>query len=369
MAIRKAARIYCVPEATVRNTLDRFKEDECLSIDKIPKHGPASLLTKDEENDIAGYLNTMSDIGYDFYIRQINRMATDYAVVLGKRSHSERTLSTEWFHNFNSRHTEIKINKKLKLAEVREKANSEDVIGPYYAKLKGIIETCDLTERPDSVYVVDEIIFPMEKDDNETAIKSSENVATDEKEEKEKNISIIGCGNASGSLVPPYFVLPGKRWHDRYLESACEGSRGECSESGKPHAGTIEHFFRDHFTKFVKLGKPNPTTLVLYDGHKLHHPQLTLTDWAEENNVVFFPLPLHMSVITGQDTGCFQPLREAFKGECEAQFKFTNASSLTSYDAARVGSNAYLKAMTQIVLVRFFKSLGIGTDNPETTDL
>ena len=368
MAIRKAARVFCVPEATIRHTMERLKRDEYLSVDTLPKNGPSMLLAEEEEKNIVGYLKQMSEIGYDFHIRQVNRMATDYAVALGKRSESDKILTTHWFHSFNSRWPEVKICKKMKLAEVREKGNSQDVIVPYYVKLNEVIETCALTDRPDSIYVVDEITLPMGQLPNGTPIKT-ENETSVEKEEEGKNFSMIGCGNASGSLVPPYFVLPGKRWHDRYLESACDGSRGECCGSGKTHSLTIKNYFRDHFTKFVKLGKQNPATLVLYDGYKLHHPQLTLKDWAEENNVVFFALPLHMSVATGQESGCFSPLKEAFKTECDTQLRHTHAISLTNYDAAKVGSNAYLKAMTQLALDKFFKGLGIGTVNSENANL
>ena len=369
MAIRKAARIFCVPESTIRRTMERLKRDDYISMDTLPKYGSGTLLKEEEEKNLVDYLTQMNAIGYDYHIRQINRMATDYAVVLGKQSPSDRILTTHWFHSFNARWPEVRICKKPKIADVREKSTSQDVLGPYYSKLKEVIEMCALTERPDSIYIVDEITLPMEHCTEGEHCKTENDTSVDERDEANKNFSIIGCGNASGSLVPPYFILPGKRWHERYLEQACSGSSGECCQGGKPHSLTMKNYFEGHFTKFVKIGKQNPVTMVLYDGHKLHHPQLTLKNWADENNVVFFALPLHASVATGLDIGCFSALKAAFKTECENRLRQTKTSSLTNFDVGKVGSSTYLKAMTQLTLDKFFKGLGIGTVHPENTDM
>jgi hypothetical protein len=45
----------------------------------------------------------------------------------------------------------------------------------------------------------------------------------------------------------------------------------------------------------VSLGIDQPSTLLLYDGHR-SHINLTLTDWAKQNNVILYVLLLDVSV-------------------------------------------------------------------------
>ena len=45
-------------------------------------------------------------------------------------------------------------------------------------------------------------------------------------------ITIIVGVNATGYHIPPYYVFPGKRWSDAFLNDAAPGSDGEMSVTG-----------------------------------------------------------------------------------------------------------------------------------------
>ena len=47
-----------------------------------------------------------------------------------------------------------------------------------------------------------------------------------------KTVTVIGCGNAAGNHVPPYFIFPGKKWMDELLEGASPGTTGTMSLAG-----------------------------------------------------------------------------------------------------------------------------------------
>ena len=44
--------------------------------------------------------------------------------------------------------------------------------------------------------------------------------------------TVLGCGNASGFAVPPYFVFKGKRMMDDLINGATPGAAGTVSETG-----------------------------------------------------------------------------------------------------------------------------------------
>jgi hypothetical protein len=45
-------------------------------------------------------------------------------------------------------------------------------------------------------------------------------------------IIIIAGGNATGNHIPPYYIFPGQRWNDAFLNDAAPGSDGEMSVTG-----------------------------------------------------------------------------------------------------------------------------------------
>ena len=133
------------------------------------------------------------------------------------------------------------------------------------------------------------------------------------------NVTIIGGGNALGNHVPPYYVFPGKRWNDDFMEGAAVGSDGEMSTKGWSNSAVFNNYLTQHFAKYAGITdkQGDQRTLVLYDGHK-SHAQLTLTDWAKKHNVILFVLPPHSSHLTQPlDVGVFGPFKCMYNHECE----------------------------------------------------
>ena len=169
--------------------------------------------------------------------------------------------------------------------------------------------------------------------------------------------TLIGCGNAPGSLVPPYLVLPGKKWNDSYLKGTCSGSAGECSEDGDTSALIFSNYFSNHFRKFVLFGKDHKPVIVLYDGQK-SNLMLKLKIFGEENNITVFVLPLHVSCIM-LNLDCFHPLAEVFNKESWLYMRKKNELSLENTEVGRLASKAYLKTMTPATLTSAFKCIGV----------
>jgi len=49
---------------------------------------------------------------------------------------------------------------------------------------------------------------------------------------KSKTVTLIGCINAEGQQISPYFVFPGKRMLPSLMDGATSGAQGTVSETG-----------------------------------------------------------------------------------------------------------------------------------------
>ena len=237
----------------------------------------------------------------------------------------------------------------------RTNATSAGTVHIYYINLQAILDTAE--NEPNSIYILDEITLPMEQNAEDVYVKTDSNETSGANEDTQ-SFTLIGCGNALGNLVPPYLVLPGKRWNDSYLEGTCAGSAGECSEDGDTNALVFSNYFNNHFRKCVPFGTDNKPIIVLYDGQKTNL-MLILKTFGEENNITFFFLPPHASCITGLNLDCFHPLAEVFNKESQLYLRKKNELSLENTEVGRLASKAYLKTMTPATLASAFKRIGV----------
>ena len=346
-SLRKAAREYKVPFATLHDRLSGRIEMQ----DKLPVGGPARLFDGEEERNLAEHFDHMSYLGYEYIQKDILIISNDYAVALNKKQLSSPCLSKVWYKRFRERFPYVKSKMfPTKLSAERANATSAGTVHIYYTNLKAILDSVE--NDPSSAYIIDEIALPMEQRAEDIYVKAdSSNTG------ESKPFTLIGCANAAGSLVPPYLVLPGKRWNDSYLEGTCAGSDGECSEDGDTNALVFNNYFNNHFRKFVPFGKDKPI-IVLYDGQKLNL-MLTLKSFGEENNITFFVLPPHASCITGLNLDCLHPVAEVFNKESRLYCRKNNVLSVSNTDVGRLASKTYLKAMTPAELTLAFKRIGV----------
>ena len=115
---------------------------------------------------------------------------------------------------------------------------------------------------------------------------------------------MIGCGNASGIAVPPYFVFKGKRMMDDLINGATPGAAGTVSETGWSNTKVFIQYLSNHFLNFIP-GRNDDPVLLLPDGHK-SHVAVDIIEWAQERNIIIHILPAHTShILQPLDIGCY----------------------------------------------------------------
>lgn len=81
--------------------------------------------------------------------------------------------------------------------------------------------------------------------------------------------TILGCGNASGTMLPSFYIFKGKRLRSELLEDANTGSQGIVTESGWSNSDAFMQFLESYFIKYIQRSSTEQTVHI-FDGHKSH---------------------------------------------------------------------------------------------------
>ena len=184
--------------------------------------------------------------------------------------------------------------------------------------------------------------------------------------------TIIACGNAMGTALPPFFVfkgkiaLPpffvfkGKKMFDELLANKTPGTTAVMSDLGWSNSIIFKDYLEKHFMKYAQ--KPQESSqkmLILYDGHTFHVCKPVI-DWARANYIVLFTLPPHCGhILQPQNIGFFSPLKSKFNRECQIFLRSNPVRQIIRYDICGLACKAYEKGLSPSNLVAAFRRAGI----------
>jgi len=355
MYVCKAAKLFSVPEQTLR---DRVKGK--ISIDCISS-GTAPILSQYEEAKIVKHIRIVANLGYGYTRQEVCDVATYYAVQLGKRD-PNKPLTLNWFRRFIKRWPELRVCKPRSLEVSRAKSTSAQVISSYFDGLQKVIKKYNLEDKPHLIFNVYEKGITLNHTPPQVVagaefhpnyVTSGKSVAT----------TIPGCGSAIGTTIPPYYVFAGKRLLPELLKDAAPGTDASMSDSGWSNTDIFRKFIIEHFIKYILHREPGQHVLLILDGHK-SHIAVDIIEWAKQNNIVIFVLPAHTShVLQPLDVACFGPFQKMYNSECHKLIR-KNTCGITRYDICSLTSKVYLKALSAENLQAAFRKTGIYSYNP-----
>ena len=80
---------------------------------------------------------------------------------------------------------------------------------------------------------------------------------------KKDQITVLGCLNAIGQSIPPMVTFEGKHLNHRWTIGELPGTYYGMSDKGWTDQELFRHWFKNHFLKYAKCGRP---LLLLLDG-------------------------------------------------------------------------------------------------------
>ncbi|XP_052234239.1 uncharacterized protein LOC127846771 [Dreissena polymorpha] len=149
LPVDRAAIMYGVPKQTLR--------DRVLNKVKISSRwGKDSLFTYEEEELLVSHLEGLAQVGYGINRSQLNILAGDLAVKLGRRL-TESKLSNNWYYAFLRRWTHrLKVIKPRGLSSTRAAAVTQENIDSYFRDLDAILTKYSLKCKPHLIHNLDE---------------------------------------------------------------------------------------------------------------------------------------------------------------------------------------------------------------------
>lgn len=352
LSVKRAAKLYGVPTQTLR---DRIKG----KIQQSAKVGKESIFSHDEEEQLVQYLEDLASIGYGLNRSQLNILAGELALKLGRRD-TDKRLSPKWYYGFLNRwDNRLKVTKPSSLTTQRAAAMTQEAVDRYFERLETVLDRHGFKDRPHHIFNMDETgLQPAHKPariiTSTTSTKpqaiTSPNSTT---------VTMIACISASGVALPPFYVFKGKRCNNSLLEGAQPGSAMAMSDSGWSNGKVFIDYMQRHFIKYAARQDPNEKLLLLFDGHA-SHCTLEAMDWAKQNNVILFVLPPHSShALQPLDVGCFGPFKSAYYAACNHFMAQQRGRVVTKYDIAQISGIAYGKTMTPANIIGGFRRAGV----------
>ncbi|CAF4593836.1 unnamed protein product, partial [Rotaria sp. Silwood2] len=145
----EAAKIYGVPESTIRN----HRRRPGMGI----RSGRPYLLKQNDEDHLVQLLLDIEKTGFRLTKKTVMKIAQDYVEILQQKA---QPLGHHWFHDFLRRNkSKIKFIKEQKLERSRKDGFTEAVRNGWFDTVFGVMSQHNLFDKPAQIYNVDECGF------------------------------------------------------------------------------------------------------------------------------------------------------------------------------------------------------------------
>lgn len=349
MSQRRAALQFNVPRQTIRDRIIGKIDPECVTTGRSP------VFSLEEEARIVDHIKEMASFGYGYTRQEVTDLGTDFAHCLNKKPPNE-SLTLRWFEGLMRRWPELKVTRPRSLEVQRAKCGTVDNVKKYFSSLEEVVDRYNLKDKPHLIFNVDE--KGLTSDHKPPSVVAGIDCTTSEVTSgRSSTTTVLGCGNASGFAIPPYFVFEGKRMIPELMNGATPGAAGTVSDSGWSNTKVFKKYLSEHFLNFIP-GRKDEYVLLLLDGHK-SHVAVDIIEWAQERKVILHILPAHTShILQPLDVGCYGPLQRIYDNECHKSMR-ANHSVITRYNVCELGCKAYQKALSPENLQSAFRKTGI----------
>ena len=351
---RAAARIYNVPESTLRRRMNGVHSKSDL---RNGRH----LLTQSEEDALAKYILDLDERGFPPRIASIEDMAN---LLLNKRDGGR--VGHHWAERFVTRREELKTRSNRAYDFQRALCEDPELIGAWF-KLVGNIKAKYGIEDGDC-YNFDETGFMM------GVISASMVVTRADRKGRSKTIqpgnrewaTVIECINSEGWCLPPFLIVQGVHILAHWISETNLPDDWviKTTSNGWTDNKTAMEWIR-HFDKHTKLRKKGAYRMLVIDGHE-SHKSAEFEAFCQENKIITICLPPHAShLLQPLDVGCFGPLKTAYGKEIEKFIK-AHITHITKTEFLIAFHAAHLAAITPRNIQGGFKGSGLYPLDPES---
>jgi hypothetical protein len=358
--LREAARLYDIPVETLRRRVNGTVPIEC-------KPGPATILSKDEEDRLCEYLIKMADMGYGLNRETVMRLAYTIVDRAGrKHPFTGETAGRSWFDGFRKRHPQLTIRTPLPLSYCRAISATPDTISEFFGKVGSLYGRLNLFSKPNQIYNTDETgVSVVHKPGKVLAQLGRRTVYSISSAEKGKTHTILACVSAAGYVLPPVMVYPRKRpVPDNFKVGAVPNTLFLSSENGWINSD----LFLEWLKFFVANIPPTRPVLIIQDGH-VSHVSIDAIEFAYANNIHLLCLPSHTThILQPLDVGVFKSFKSNFSKSCSSYISKFPGRVITTEVLSSLVADAWSCSLTSLNIMSGFRKCGLFPLNPSAVD-
>ena len=172
-------------------------------------------------------------------------------------------------------------------------------------------------------------------------------------------VTVLGCGAADGTRLPPYVVYKGKNLWSSWTMGGPAGTLYTASESGWMERPNFLDWFKKLFLSAVSGLLESGPVLLFIDGH-LSHISLQLIRLARERGVMLLCLPSHTThALQPLDVGVYGPLKGCW-GKILKRYKLeTCAEAVSKTEFPGLLKQLWEESFTQAHLKAGFRKAGL----------
>lgn len=362
--IKTAAKMYGVPESTVRDRLKFGENGE----DYNPSMGRKATFSKEEEKEIVEFITEMAKRFYGITQLQLRKLAYDFAVAKNIKNifSSEKGMAGKcWVYSFLKRNPGISLRVPEPTSLNRVLGFNKSEISIFFTNLETLMEKHKFSAN--RIFNVDETgISNVQKPGKIYAPTGLKQVGKATSAERGKNVTVVCALSATGIYVPPMFIFPRQRVKPSLRTGGPPEAIYECSKSGWINEDLFLKWLQ-HFTTNIGAHIQNSALLIL-DNHSSHQ-SLSAFEFCRKNGIHILSLPPHTShKMQPLDVTFYGPLKSAYSRECDLFMKMHPYQKITHDSLALIFKKAYTRMATMEKAVKGFEVTGIYPLNPHIFD-
>ncbi|KAH9192521.1 hypothetical protein AeNC1_005511 [Aphanomyces euteiches] len=211
-----------------------------------------------------------------------------------------------WFARFLGRHPDITFRQAQVISRARNNAQPDDLCNLYETMLTLVV---GFNLKSSQVYNMDETGFHTRKLSKRVLVLRGSKSVHSKADSTSFHMSIVACASASGHVIPPTFILPGKRIDETIAGECMEDAGLTTSDSGFINASLFVEWLK-HFDDSIPLIVRRPVVLVC-DGYLSHfsHPDVMRT--LDERRLYLVCLPANAThLVQPLDVAVFAPYKK-----------------------------------------------------------
>ena len=333
-SVRQAARVYTVPESTLRDRLHG-------SINRAEKRANGHKMTQNEEDSLVQWILSMDRRGAAPRPAHVQDMAN---ILLSKRGTTNtQTVGVNWVYNFVKRRDELKSRYSRRYNHQRAKCEDPKTIKEWFDHVQITIMQHGIAL--EDIYNFDETGYAMGLVATAKVVTRADMVGKPFliQPGNREWVTTIECINSSGWALPPCIIFKGKvhieGWYQD--EALPHDWRIEVSQNGWTTDEIGLRWLQNLFIPATNGHTVGKYCLLILDGHGSHlTPQFD--EICCQNDIIPICMPAHSShLLQPLDVGCFSPLKRAYGRlvENKARLGFNHIDKidfLEAYPQARV---------------------------------